>query len=70
MNRDELLTAEQAQELLGVSRATLWNLLKRHKIPRYQIPAEGRRVFLSRGDIERLKEPVRVDEPGVLTAAA
>ena len=63
MNRDELLTAEQAQELLGVSRATLWNLLKRHKIPRYQIPAEGRRVFFNREDIERLKQPVRLDEP-------
>jgi excisionase family DNA binding protein len=62
MNRDELLTAEQAQEALGVSRATLWNLLKRHKIPRYQIPAEGRRVFFNREDIERLKQPVRLDE--------
>jgi excisionase family DNA binding protein len=62
MNRDELLTAEQAQELLGVSRATLWNLLKRYKIPRYQIPAEGRRVFFNREDIERLKQPVRLDQ--------
>ncbi len=62
MNRDELLTAEQAQELLGVSRATLWNLLKRHNIPRYQIPAEGRRVFFNREDIERLKQPVRLDD--------
>jgi excisionase family DNA binding protein len=61
MNRDELLTAEQAQEQLGVSRATLWNLLKRHKIPRYQIPAEGRRVFFKREDIQRLSEPVLVD---------
>ena len=62
MNRDELLTAEQAQEVLGVSRATLWNLLKRHKIPRYHIPAEGRRVFFNRDEIERLKQPVRLDE--------
>lgn len=61
MNRDELLTAEQAQERLGVSRATLWNLLKRHKIPRYQIPAEGRRVFFNPEDIQRLREPVRLD---------
>ena len=61
MNRDDLLTAEQAQEQLGVSRATLWNLLKRYKIPRYQIPAEGRRVFFKREDIQRLSEPVLVD---------
>jgi excisionase family DNA binding protein len=68
MNRDELLTAEQAQELLGVSRATLWNLLKRHKIARYQIPAEGRRVFFNREDIERLNQPIRLDEPGKAAA--
>jgi excisionase family DNA binding protein len=62
MNRDDLLTAEQAQEALGVSRATLWNLLKRHKIPRYQIPASGRRVFFKRDDIERLKQPVLLED--------
>ena len=61
MDRDDLVTAEQAQELLGVSRATLFNLLKRHQIARYQIPSEGRRVFLSREDIQRLREPVRLD---------
>jgi excisionase family DNA binding protein len=69
MNRDDLLTAEQAQAQLGVSRATLWNLLKRHQIPRYQIPASGRRVFFKREDIQRLQEPVRMEaQPGKAAA--
>ena len=69
MPDDQLLTVEQAQEHLGVSRATLWNLIKRHHIPRYRVPVSGKRVFFKASDLERLRQPVRLnDEPGKLAA--
>lgn len=57
MERGELLTAEQAQEHLGVSRATFWSLVKRYQIPRYTVPVEGKRVFFKPDDLESLRRP-------------
>jgi excisionase family DNA binding protein len=56
----DLLTSEEAQAFLGVSRATFWNLVRRHDVPRYRIPSKGRRVFFDREDLARLREPQRV----------
>ncbi len=56
MNGQELLTAEQAWQRLGVSRATFWSLVKRYQVPRYTIPLKGRRVFFKPADLEKLGE--------------
>jgi excisionase family DNA binding protein len=61
MDQEELLTAEEAQRHLGVSRATFWNLIKRYRVPKYRLPLRGKRVFFKRADLNRLFEPVRVD---------
>ena len=61
VNKQELLTVEEATERLGVSPATFWNLVKRHKLPRYKIPMRGKRVFFKPSDLDRLSEPVLVD---------
>jgi predicted DNA-binding transcriptional regulator AlpA len=63
VSEDELLSLEQAMELLGVSRATLFNLVKRYGVPRYQIPVQGKRVYFKRADLELLRQPRLVDEP-------
>lgn len=55
MERGELLTAEEAMERLGVSRATFWALVKRYDVPKYTIPIEGRRVFFKPEDLDNLK---------------
>jgi predicted DNA-binding transcriptional regulator AlpA len=60
----DLVSADEARAILGVSRATLWNLVRRFQIPRYRIPIRGRRVFFSRFDLEKLKQPVRIDQRG------
>lgn len=52
MDSEELLTAEQAQEYLGVSRATLWTFVKRFNVPRYAKPLSGKRVFFKRADLD------------------
>jgi predicted DNA-binding protein (UPF0251 family) len=57
----DLLAAEDAQVYLGVSRATFWNLVRRYGLVRYKIPVKGKRVFFKRADLDRLREPVRVD---------
>jgi predicted DNA-binding transcriptional regulator AlpA len=62
MAEDELLSLEQATALLGVSRATLFNLIKRYNVPRYQIPVQGKRVFFKRADLETLRQPRPADE--------
>jgi excisionase family DNA binding protein len=61
MADDELLTVEQAQEYLGVSRATLWNLVKRHHVPRYRVPVSGKRVFFKPSDLDRLRQPIKLN---------
>ena len=59
-----MLTVEEAIERLGVSPATFWKLVKRHKLPKYKIPMRGKRVFFKPSDLDRLTEPFRVgDEP-------
>jgi len=58
----DLLTTEEAYVYLGVSRATFWKLLRRYAIPKYRIPLRGKRVFFRRADLDRLREPVGVEQ--------
>jgi hypothetical protein len=58
----DLVAAEDAQVYLGVSRATFWNLVRRYGVPKYRIPIRGKRVFFKRSDLDRLREPIRVDQ--------
>jgi len=57
----ELLTAEEALKLLGVSRATFWKLVKRYDLARYQIPTRGKHVYFKREDLLKLQKPVRIE---------
>lgn len=62
MSNPDLLTSEEAQAYLGVSRATFWKLLRRYAIPKYRIPLRGKRVFFRRADLDQLREPVGVQQ--------
>ena len=59
MTDEELLTAEQAQEYLGVSRATFWNFVKRYAVPRYQKPLSGKRLFFKRSELDVARQTAR-----------
>jgi excisionase family DNA binding protein len=61
VTQEQLLTVEEATERLGVSPATFWNLVKRHKLPKYKMPLRGKRVFFKPSDLDRLSEPFRVN---------
>jgi excisionase family DNA binding protein len=70
MAEEDLLTAEEAQEYLGVSRATFWNFVKRHKVPKFQKPLSGKRLFFKRADLDTARStPRRVNGEGKARAA-
>ena len=68
MAEDEYLDVEQAAAELGLGQSTVWLLMKRAGVPRYRIPGRGKRTFLRRADLPRLKQPILV-EPASKTAA-
>jgi predicted DNA-binding transcriptional regulator AlpA len=69
MEDERLLTAEEAQAHLGVSRATFWNFVKRHDVPRYKAPLAGKRLFFKASELDAARRPVRVErEPGKAAA--
>ena len=47
---------------LGISMATLWNLLKRYDIVRYRFPGK-RRAVIKRSDLEQLRQPIPLGRP-------
>ncbi len=59
---DEYIDTYAAAEELGVSRATIWNLIRRHNVDRYRIPGELRTV-IRRADLEKLRQPIKLDAP-------
>ena len=75
---DEYLDVEQVQELLGVSKPTVWNLLKRYDLVRYRIPSRGKKTLVRKKDVlAAMDRPVPVrkraaptDMPGKMIAAA
>ncbi len=58
---EEYIDVAQAAQELGLGQSTVWLLMKRANLPRYRIPGAGKRTFIRRSDLPRLKEPVRVD---------
>lgn len=62
MAEHNMLTAEEAQASLKVSRATFWTLVKRYSIPRYTIPLRGKRVFFRPEDLAQLGEARLVEK--------
>lgn len=58
MLEQDYLDIEQAAAELGVSRATVWNLVRRHGLTRYRVPARGKKTLLSRAEVAGLRRPV------------
>jgi predicted DNA-binding transcriptional regulator AlpA len=70
MPGNDLLSAEEAQKYLGVSRATFWNFVKRYNVPKYQVPLSGKRLFFKPSDLDAVRKPVRLDGAESKKAAA
>ena len=51
------VAVDDAARALGVSRATVWNWIRRYGLETFRLPGE-RRTLLRREDVARLAEPV------------
>lgn len=57
---EEYVTVADAAQLLNLGESTVWLLLKRSDIQRYRIPGQGKRTYLRRADLPKLREPIPV----------
>jgi excisionase family DNA binding protein len=52
------LTTNQARERLGVSRMTMYRMMRRQNVPMYADPRDARVKLVRTEDIDRLMQPV------------
>lgn len=58
---EEYVDTYRAAEELGISRATVWNLIRRYQIERFRFPGELRTV-IRRRDLEKMRQPIPLGE--------
>jgi excisionase family DNA binding protein len=62
----DMITPVEAAQILGVSKATVYRLIRCGAIPSDPVPSvlkRPRSIRVSRADVERLKQPARPAEP-------
>jgi excisionase family DNA binding protein len=57
----DYVSADEAAQELGVSRATLWRWIKLRDIGTYRVLGD-RRTLIRRTDVAKLKEPVPIGD--------
>lgn len=63
MGNEEFIDTYAAAEEIGVSRATIWNLIKKYQIERFRMPGELRTV-IRRSDMAKLRQPIPLGDRG------
>ena len=58
---DDFVTMQQAAALMGVSRWTLWRLVKEGRLPSYESEINRRVKLVKRADLAGLMAPKRID---------
>jgi len=49
---DDLITVLDAAQEFEMGESTVWLLIKRHDLPRFRLPGQGKRTFIRRSDFE------------------
>jgi len=49
---DDLITVLNAAQEFEMGESTAWLLIKRHDLPRFRLPGQGKRTFIRRSDFE------------------
>lgn len=68
---DELQTVKALAEAYEMGESTVWLLIRRHDLPRYRMPGQGKKTFIHRDDFDRAYRtpvPVRRAEEGKAAA--
>jgi excisionase family DNA binding protein len=60
--QDEYLTLTEAAERTGISRVTLWRMVKGGKLPVYASPRDRRAKLIKWAEMEELLRPVPLGE--------
>jgi excisionase family DNA binding protein len=60
---DEYVTMREAQEILGVSNFTMWQLVKRGELTAYQSATDRRKKLIRRADLDTLRTPQAITGP-------
>jgi excisionase family DNA binding protein len=58
----EYLTVQEAAELMGVSRFTVWRRIRAGELPVYQSGVDRRARLVKRTDVEALMRPHAVED--------
>ena len=58
---DEYVTMREAQEILGVSNFTMWQLVKRGELTAYQSATDRRKKLVCRADLDALRTPRQIE---------
>ncbi len=62
------VSVDQVADEIGVNRVTVWKWVRRYELPTFRFLGE-RRTFLRREDVDRLRQPVPVEETKKALAA-
>ena len=58
----QYLSMEQAAQLMGVSRWTIWRRIRAGDLPAFRGGVDRRAKLVRRADVERLMQPQSIDE--------
>ncbi len=61
------VSVDEVADEIGVNRVTVWKWVKRYELPTFRFLGE-RRTFLRCEDVDRLRQPVPVEETKKLAA--
>ena len=57
---DEFVTMREAQEILGVSKFKMWQLVRDGHLTAYQSPVDRRQKLIKRADLDALRRPAPI----------
>jgi excisionase family DNA binding protein len=61
------ISVDDAAKAFDVTKGTVWKWIRRYELPTFRILGD-RRTFLLRTDVERLKQPIPMEEAKKLAA--